>query len=143
MTQAKPSRTRSCRLALQVSATVADSPVAPVKAQNGFEVSEETLSGSRRRITITAPPKTCQKAWQRMIKQARKEVKAPGYRDMKSVRMQALMTCCCTSYLTHDNCCLSSRCPSPLCSHIWVVSWELRELRWRKCSSTYLRYGIS
>ena len=100
MTQVKQSRTRSCRLALQVSATVAESPAAPAKSQDGFEVSEEKLSGSRRRITITAPPKTCKKAWQRMIKQARKEVKAPGYRDMKSVRTQALQTFCCTSHLT-------------------------------------------
>ena len=99
-TQAKQSRTRSCRLALPVSATVAESPDAPAKTKDGFEVSEETLSGSRKRITITAPPKTCKKAWQRMIKQARKEVKAPGYRDMKAVRMQGLKTFCCTSHLT-------------------------------------------
>ena len=87
MAQAKQPRTRSCRRALQVSATVAEAPVSPVKTQDGFEVSEETLSGSRKRITITAPPKTCKKAWNRMIKQARKEVKAPGFRDMKSVRV--------------------------------------------------------
>lgn len=92
LSQAKQSRTRSCRSALQVCATVAEPPVAPVKTSDGFEVSEETLSGSRKRITITAPPKSCKKAWQRMMKQARKEVKAPGFRDMKTVRMQAVRT---------------------------------------------------
>ncbi|KAL3161045.1 hypothetical protein ABBQ38_009428 [Trebouxia sp. C0009 RCD-2024] len=90
--QAKQSRRHRCRLVLQLSATVAESPVASTKTPNGFEVSEETLPGSRKRITITAPAKTCKKAWNTMIKQARKDVKVDGFRDMKSVTEATLLT---------------------------------------------------
>ena len=78
---------RRCKRTVQVLATVAEVPTEVQQvSQDGYEVTQESLPNSRRRITVTAPSKLCQKAWNRMIKQARKEVKAPGFRDMKSVR---------------------------------------------------------
>ena len=80
-----------CRRAVQVSATIAEAPVEVQKvSQDGYEVSQESLPGSRRRIIVTAPAKQCQKAWRKMIKQARKTVKTPGFRDMKSVNLSSI-----------------------------------------------------
>lgn len=85
-------QTHRCRRAVQISAAVAEVPAAEKSpSQADYEFSQETLSGSRKRITVTAPPKLCQKAWNKMIKVARKEVKAPGFRDMKSVSESVLM----------------------------------------------------
>ena len=93
--QAKQDDTRQaqrCRRAVQVSATIAEAPIEVQKvSQDGYEVRQESLSESRRRIIVTAPAKQCQKAWRKMIKQARKTVKTPGFRDMKSVNFCALL----------------------------------------------------
>ena len=80
------SRQPKCRRALQVSAAVAEAPAAATAmSADGFEISQESISESRRRLVITASPRVCKKAWQRMIKQARKDLKPPGFRDLKSV----------------------------------------------------------
>ncbi|KAL0050013.1 hypothetical protein WJX82_002734 [Trebouxia sp. C0006] len=93
--QAKQGETRQaqrCRRAVQVSATIAEAPVEVQKvSQDGYEVTQESLSESRRRIIVTAPAKHCLKAWRKMIKQARKTVKTPGFRDMKSVSEATLL----------------------------------------------------
>ena len=92
--QAKQGDTRQaqrCRRAVQVSATIAEAPVEVQKvSQDGYEVTQESLSESRRRIIVTAPAKHCLKAWRKMIKQARKTVKTPGFRDMKSVNLSSI-----------------------------------------------------
>lgn len=81
-------QTDGCRRAVQVSAAVAEAPPgAQIANEDGYNVTEEKLSGSCRRSTVIAPAKQCKRAWTRMIKQARKEIKAPGFRDMKSVRL--------------------------------------------------------
>ena len=133
-----PRQRRRCKRAVQVSATVAEvaTEVQQV-SQDGYEVSQETLSNSRRRITVTAPSKLCQKAWKRMIKQARKEVKAPGFRDMKSVRPFVLRPPHADQFaLTFQSSCwhcmstvyfLCFRFLRQLCYHIWGVTWALRQ----------------
>lgn len=128
--QAKQGDTRQaqrCRRAVQVSATTAEAPVEVQKvSQDGYEVRQESLSESRRRLVVTAPAKQCQKAWRKMIKEARKTVKTPGFRDMKSVHLCSIAA---VSSLDNLKVIISGqqflslfRFLRPLCYHFWGVS---------------------